>query len=117
MQAIFLIGKHFLIETDHNLLVPLLGVKHLDTLPPLVLRFRLRPDRFDYPLLLYGVENWILCEASLYKLESVQGELANSILRLPRSFSNTAAKIALGWPSMQYYQEAEVPLSSHNNKG
>ena len=26
--------------------------------------------------------------------------MANSILRLPHSFSNTAAKIALGWPSM-----------------
>ena len=45
--ANFLIAKHFLVETDHKPLVPLLGVKHLDTLPPRVLRFRLRLDRFD----------------------------------------------------------------------
>ena len=46
------------------------------------------------------IENRILCETSLHKLESFQGELAKRILRLPRWFSNTAAKIALGWPSM-----------------
>ena len=53
-----------------------------------------------YPVLLYTVENWILCETTLHKLESFQGELAKRILRLLRWFSNTAAKIALGWPSM-----------------
>ena len=44
----FIIGKHIFIETDHKPLVPLLGVKQLDTLPPRVLRFRLRLDRFNY---------------------------------------------------------------------
>ena len=48
--ANFLIGKTFSIETDHKPLVPLLGAKHLDTLPPRVLRFRLRLDRFDYEI-------------------------------------------------------------------
>ena len=48
--ANFLIGKHFLVETDHKPLVPLLGVKHLDTLPSRVLRFRLRLDRFSYDI-------------------------------------------------------------------
>ena len=46
----FIIGKHILIETDHKPLVPLLGEKHLDRLPPRVLRFRLRLDRFDYDI-------------------------------------------------------------------
>ena len=31
-------------------MVPLLGSRHLDTLPPRVLRFRLRLDRFDYSI-------------------------------------------------------------------
>ena len=44
----YLLGKHFEVETDHKPLVPLLGQKHLDTLPPRVLRFRLRLDRFNY---------------------------------------------------------------------
>ena len=41
-------GKKFLIETDHKPLVPLLNTKHLDSLPPRVLRFRLRLARFNY---------------------------------------------------------------------
>ena len=35
-------------ESDHKPLVPLLNTKHLDVLPPRVLRFRLRLARFDY---------------------------------------------------------------------
>ena len=58
-----------------------------------------REALFD-PVLLYGVENWLLCATSILKLESFQGELAKWILKLPKWFSNTAAKIALGWPSM-----------------
>ncbi len=43
----YILGKHFLIETDHKPFVPLLGTKPLDSLPPRVLRFRLRLARFD----------------------------------------------------------------------
>ena len=46
----FLIGKHFEIKTDHKPLVPLLWIKHLDSLPPRILRFRLRLDRFSYDI-------------------------------------------------------------------
>ena len=53
-----------------------------------------------YPVLLYGVENWIMSQTSLHKLENFQGEIAKRILKFPKWFSNTAAKIALGWPSM-----------------
>ena len=48
--ADFIIGKHIKIETDHKPLVPLLGAKHLDCLPPRILRFRLRLDRFSYDI-------------------------------------------------------------------
>ena len=48
--ANFIVGMHFRIETDHKPLVPLLGTKHLDSLPPRVLRFRLRLDRFSYDI-------------------------------------------------------------------
>ena len=53
-----------------------------------------------YPVLLFGVENWIMSQISLYKLENFQGEIAKRILKFPKWFSNTAAKIILGWPSM-----------------
>lgn len=44
----YLLGCKFQIETDHKPLVPLLTTKHLDNLPPRVLRFRLRLAKFDY---------------------------------------------------------------------
>ncbi|KAL5471335.1 hypothetical protein EMCRGX_G029439 [Ephydatia muelleri] len=49
--SIFIIGKNVEIEADHKLLVPLLSSKHLDTLPPRILRFRLRLGRYDYSIL------------------------------------------------------------------
>ena len=42
----FLIGKIFHITTDHKPLVPLLGQKTLDELPPQIQRFRMRLVRF-----------------------------------------------------------------------
>ena len=49
----YILGKHNIfisIETDHKPLVPLLGCKQLDNLPPRVLRFRLRLMRFSYSI-------------------------------------------------------------------
>ena len=48
--ANYILGKKIKIETDHKPLVPLLGTKHLDNLPPRVLRFRLRLARYDYSI-------------------------------------------------------------------
>lgn len=44
----YLLGLHFTIESDHKPLVPLLNTKSLNSLPPRILRFRLRLARFDY---------------------------------------------------------------------
>ena len=44
----YLLGHKFSIESDHKPLIPLLNTKHLDSLPPRVLRFRLRLARFNY---------------------------------------------------------------------
>ena len=46
----YILGMKFTIETDHKPLVPLLGSKNLDRLPPRILRFRLRLARFDYTI-------------------------------------------------------------------
>ena len=46
----YVLGKRFEIKTDHKPLVPLLSTKHLDTLPPRILRFRLHLARFDYSI-------------------------------------------------------------------
>ena len=52
------------------------------------------------PVLLYGIENWIMCTESLKELGQFQGELAKRTLKLPKWYSNTAACIALGWNSI-----------------
>ena len=44
----YLLGNKFLIESDYKPLIPLLNTKHLDCLPPRILRFRLRLAKFDY---------------------------------------------------------------------
>ena len=46
--AQYIVGKRIYIDTDHNPLVPLVGTKHLDSLRPPILRFRLRLMRFDF---------------------------------------------------------------------
>ena len=46
--ADYILGKRIRLETDHKPLVSLLGSKHLDDLPPRILRFRLRLSRFLY---------------------------------------------------------------------
>ncbi|KAJ8377185.1 hypothetical protein SKAU_G00077650 [Synaphobranchus kaupii] len=46
----FLIGKHFQMETDHKPLLSLLGSQPLDTLPPRILRFRMRLMRYSYSI-------------------------------------------------------------------
>ena len=38
----YIVGKRINIDTDQKPLVPLLSTKHLDSLPPHILRFRLR---------------------------------------------------------------------------
>ena len=46
----YILGSRFEIETDHKPLVPILSSKHLNDLPPRVLRFRLRMAKFDYSI-------------------------------------------------------------------
>ena len=44
----YVLGKEFTIESDHKPLIPLLNSKHLDILPPRIVRFRLRLAKFSY---------------------------------------------------------------------
>lgn len=46
----FVMGMRVEIETDHKPLVPLLSKKRLDSLPPRVLRFRLRLDKYNFEI-------------------------------------------------------------------
>ncbi len=44
----YILGRTIIIESDHKPLIPLLNTKSLNALPPRILRFRLRLDRFSY---------------------------------------------------------------------
>ena len=46
----YIIGKKIELETDHKPLVPLMSSTRLDSMPPRILRFRLRLTRFDYTI-------------------------------------------------------------------
>ena len=46
----YVLGRQFQIESDHKPLIPILSTKHLDNLPPRVLRFRLRLAKFNYTI-------------------------------------------------------------------
>ena len=46
----YVLGKQIQLETDHKPLVPILGNKSLDTLPPRVLCFRLRLMKFQFTI-------------------------------------------------------------------
>lgn len=48
--ADYLVGKRFHVETDHKPLVPLLGSKNLEEVPPRIQRLRMRVLRFDFTI-------------------------------------------------------------------
>ena len=53
------------------------------------------------PILLYGCENWSLCDSSLKALNSFLGELCKRALRLPKWYSNTASMIVMDCKSAE----------------
>ena len=53
------------------------------------------------PVLLYGLENWILTEALMKKLEAFQGELVKRVFKWPKHLSNTAAIATLDVSTMK----------------
>ena len=108
--ADFIIGKHIQIETDHKPLVPLLGSKDLDRLPPRILRFRLRLDRFSYDIRhvpgkeLYTADT--LSRAPVYSLTSqdvkTQQELAELCMK------STISHLPASDQRLDAYKKAQV---------
>ena len=94
----YLLGCKFVIESDHKPLISLLNTKHLDSLPPRILQFRLRLAKFDYTVfrvpgkLLYtadGLSRAPVSPATLAEDDSLQEDaelFANTVVSsLPAS--------------------------------
>ena len=62
---------------------------------------RLIIDTCVLPVLLYDCEQWHLTETSLVRLDCLVGELCKRVLKLPKWFCNTPARIVMGLPSMR----------------
>ena len=105
--SMYVLGKRFLIETDHKPLVPLLGLKHLDSLPPRILRFRLRLTRFDYTIehvpgkYLYTADTLSRAPVHSY-VDSTLGELAELTMEA------CIAHLPAGQNRLREYQEAQA---------
>ena len=107
----YILGKHISIETDHKPLVPLLGSKHLDNLPPRVLRFRLRLMRFSYSI--QHVPGKLLYAADTLSRAPLRGK--NSDPRALEKQSDAELFIATvishlpaSQPRLQVYQKAQA---------
>ena len=123
----YILGKRIVIETDHKPLVPLLNNKRLESLPPRVLRFRLRLSRFDYQIehvpgkLLYTAdtlsrspvcsaevrERKLQAEVELFAAETIANLPASTqridVYKLKQQEDSTCCEIVRhcqqGWPS------------------
>ena len=106
----YILGKHISIDTDHKPLVPLLGNKHLDNLPPRVLRFRLRLMRFSYSIqhvpgkLLYTADT--LSRAPLREESDSQTLLRQSEVEL--FINSITSNLPASQQRLQVYQKAQA---------
>jgi hypothetical protein len=85
----YILGMKISIETDHKPLIPLLGEKSLDRLPPRIVRFRLALMRYEFDVKhVPGKENYIadclsrasVADAQPSVIERDAEESVNSIL-------------------------------------
>ena len=109
--ADYLLGLHFLIESDHKPLIPLLGNKCLESLPPRVLRFRLRLARFDYSIthvpgkLLYTADT--LSRAPLQTFEPTSLSPSNSQEEVEAFIEGIVSTLPASESRLEVYRTAQ----------
>jgi len=106
----FVLGKPIHLETDHKPLIPILGKKSLDSLPPRVLRFRLHLMKFQYTIThVPGKELYIpdtLSRAPLLsQLDSLELMSSEDIEFFVRTLTNT---LPADKDRLQVYRQAQA---------
>ena len=89
----YVLGSKFEIETDHKPLVPLLSSKHLNDLPPRVLRFRLRMAKFDYTI--FHVPGKLLYVADTLSRDPIPSQNPDPLQEEVETFANSVTKLSL----------------------
>lgn len=107
--ADFIIGKQIESETDHKPLVSLLGSKHLNNLPPRILRFRLRLDRFSYSIKhVPGKELYTADTLSQTPVSKPTAESDATLEELADIFMlETISHLPASSPTLQKYRQAQ----------
>ena len=107
--AEYILGKRILIETDHKPLVLLFSTKNLDQMPPRVLRFRLRLDRFDFSIHHTPGKNLHLADALSRAPISLPGNNSIEFVQEVESFIQTViAALPAKVDRLQQYRDAQT---------
>ena len=111
----YILGKSILLETDHKPLVPLMTYKHLDNLPPRVLRFRLRLMRFDYQIshvpgkLLYTAD--ALSRSPIHQIPDASTLAQQKMLNISLSHA-VATHLPASKDRLEVYRDAQLADST-----
>ena len=95
-------------ETDHKPLVPLLNTKHLDNLPPRILRFRLRLAKYD--CIAQHVPGKLLYAAEATSRAPMQGESEEELQEEVEAYVNhvTRSSIPAATRQLEEYRQAQM---------
>ena len=85
-------GK-FSIKTDHKPLVLLLSTKHLNSLPPRILIFKLRLDWFDYTIYYIPGKELYIADALSRAPTSVAGVVSKNFQNELKNFMDTITSL------------------------
>ena len=107
--AEYILGKRILIETDHKPLVLLFSTKNLDQMPPRVLRFRLRLNRFDFSIYHTPGKNLHLADTLSRAPVSPPGSNSIEFVQEVESFIQTViAALPAKADRLQQYRDAQA---------
>ena len=104
----YILGRSFVVESDHKPLVPLLNTKHLDNLPPRILRFRLRLAKYDY--IAQHVPGKLLYAADALSRAPTQGESEEELQEEVEAYVDhvTMSSIPATTHRLQAYRQAQM---------
>ncbi|XP_062512805.1 uncharacterized protein K02A2.6-like [Corticium candelabrum] len=104
----YVLGRKFHIETDHKPLVPLLSTKHLDRLPPRIVRFRLRLARYDFTI--EHVPGKLLYTADTLSRAPLQEQITEDSLQddVETFINEVVANLPTTTDRLQTYREAQA---------